>query len=252
MFCNGRHAKGWNLAKCIVNVGIAGCAAMRLAIAFWRQPLNPHWSGQHGRGWMGGGSPCAKRGGAWRTACNAVGPHVAARDHLFCKHGGQSAADPEHEGARDAAPELRLSPCSHSVGWFAAALAVLALRWWPVSGLPCCVGRRQRAAAVAHDAPLANSGKPHEPLNSSGGAVPSIRQFCHVITVSVPPMWCSLTGAWNPARDSMQLTDASAIRRKSTPNIWATQPAESPRRQWATTDTFASESFSPWLCEASA
>lgn len=103
-----------------------------------------------------------------------------------------------------------------------------------------------------HDAPLASSGKPHEPLNSSGGAAPSIRQFCHVITVSVPPMWCSLTGARNPARDSMQLTDASAIRRKSTPNIWATQPAESPRRQWATTDTFASESFSPWLCEASA
>ena len=108
------------------------------------------------------------------------------------------------------------------------------------------------APQLLHDAPLASSGKPHEPLNSSGGAVPSIRQFCHVITVSVPPMWCSLTGAWNPARDSMQLTDASAIRRKSTPNIWATRPAESPRRQWATTDTFASESFSPWLCEASA
>ena len=120
------------------------------------------------------------------------------------------------------------------------------------TGAPSQAGFENSLELPKGYAPLNNSGKPHEPLNSSGGAVPSIHQFCNVITVSVPPMWCSLTGAWNPARDSMQLTDASAIRRKSTPNIWATRPAESPRRQWATTDTFASESFSPWLGEASA
>jgi len=30
-------------------------------------PLNPRGSGQNGRGWLGGGLPCAKRGGAWRA-----------------------------------------------------------------------------------------------------------------------------------------------------------------------------------------
>jgi hypothetical protein len=44
-----------------------------LTIAFWRQPLTPRWSGQHGRGWLGGGLPSAERGGAWRTAGGGYG-----------------------------------------------------------------------------------------------------------------------------------------------------------------------------------
>jgi hypothetical protein len=150
-FCNGRlYAKGWTLADSFVNVGLAGCAAMcfcHRVLAATTEPalVRPTWPWMDGRGaamrqegrglahcrrrlraawhgstvWALDAASCvgdALRPHCSRTACNTVGPLVAARDDLFGKRRGQSAADPQHEGARDAVPDLCLSPCSHSVG----------------------------------------------------------------------------------------------------------------------------------------
>ena len=130
------YAKGWTLADSVVNVGLAGCAAMcfcHRVLAATTEPalVRPTWPWMDGRGaamrlegrglahcrrrlraaWHGStvraldAASCvedALRHHCSRTACNTVGPLVAARDDLFGKRRGQSAADPQHEGARDA------------------------------------------------------------------------------------------------------------------------------------------------------